>query len=108
MWTSLVRFKLGSHPVDTLTVFNVDHGACDNLLVAFMATIRILLLTRLCTGDIAGDSGKEVFMNGVMCPQNTMAGRVWKWCCKTLVSRLQVSVQLGSAAIHHFKGRALC
>ena len=70
IWTSPARLQLGSDSVDTSTVFDVDYGLCDNLFVAFMATIIILLLTRLCTGDVAGDCGTEVFMNGVKCLQN--------------------------------------
>ena len=60
--------------MDTSTVFDVDYGPCDNFFVAFMAKVLILLLTRLCTGDVAGDSGTEVFMNGVQCLQNIRAG----------------------------------
>ena len=56
--------------MDTSTIFDVDYGPCDNLFVAFMATIIILLLTRLCIGDVARDCGTEVFTNGVKCLQN--------------------------------------
>ena len=61
VWTSPARLQLGSHPVDKLTVFDVGYGPCDNLFVAFLATIIILLLTILCTGDVAGDRRTDVY-----------------------------------------------
>ena len=71
--TSTIRNNRRIHRMDpflTSTIFDVDYGPCDTLFVAFIATIIILLLTRLCRGDVAGDCRTEVSTIGVKGLQN--------------------------------------